>query len=167
MNESVSHERLLYLLDFDRETGVFKWKVKNARSKYPAGSKAGCLKSLGYVCIKIDGLEYKAHRLSWFYVNGKWPDGDIDHINRVKSDNSIKNLRVVTDLENMQNRGAMKNSKSGVKGVHFCAKTKKWVAQIAFNRRRYRLGSFDGLDAAVKAYSASAKELHSINPFAS
>lgn len=119
MNESVSHERLLYLLDFDSETGVFKWKVKNRRSKYPAGSEAGCLKSFGYVCIKIDGLEYKAHRLAWFYVHGKWPDGDIDHVNRVKSDNSIKNLRDVTDYENMQNRVALKNSKSGLKAFTF------------------------------------------------
>ncbi|MDA6380520.1 HNH endonuclease signature motif containing protein [Escherichia coli] len=67
--------------------------------------------------IMINGKAYPAHRLAWLIVYGTMPDGFIDHINRVRTDNRISNLRLVTHSENMQNRKIQKNNKSGYRGV--------------------------------------------------
>jgi len=57
----------------------------------------------GYLIIKIKGKQYKAHRLVYLYFNGKFPKNEIDHINRIRSDNKIENLRDVTRQQNMDN----------------------------------------------------------------
>jgi hypothetical protein len=70
-----------------------------------AGSTAGSVKRNGYVAIKIDGVLYKAHRLAWYLGTGVWPapEIEIDHINRVKGDNRLCNLRLVTRIGNQAN----------------------------------------------------------------
>ena len=76
---NLTHERLTELLDYDPATGVFVWKF--ARQGVVAGSIAGSI-TKGYRYIRIDGGDFLAQRLAWFYVNGVWPtilrfnDGD-------------------------------------------------------------------------------------------
>jgi hypothetical protein len=65
----------------------------------PLGTSNG----FGYLRITVLGKSYYAHRLAWFYMNGEWPD-QIDHINGIKSDNRIENLRNVTVQQNNQNK---------------------------------------------------------------
>lgn len=99
-------------------------------------------------------------------VNGKvreirlhrWLMGDpkgmvIDHMNHDTLNNTRDNLRVITNAQNQQNRkGAMKNNKSsGIRGVTWHKRDKKWQAEIIINRKYKFLGYFDDVKEAEKA----------------
>ena len=122
----------------------------------------GINKHKQYQYIRVLGTRYMAHRLAWLYVYAKWPTSDIDHINRVKHDNRIINLREVTKSENQYNRGLSANSSTGAKGVY---KTKYgYIAQITINSKPMYLGTYTTISAASEAYVKASKERHkSIN----
>lgn len=118
------------------------------------------MKKKGYIAIKVNGKTYKAHRLAWLYVYGVFPKEQTDHLNGIKSDNSIKNLREATASENMLNRKHFKNSASPFKGISFHKGQGKWTAKIQVNKKRLWLGSFNTINSAVKAYKEAAIKLH-------
>lgn len=64
-------------------------------------------------------------------THGEWPKGYIDHINRIKTDNRPCNLRDVSAQINRHNRGQDRRNTSGVTGVNWNKKLRKWHAQIA------------------------------------
>jgi hypothetical protein len=151
------------LLIYDASTGVFTWRVTtNARAK--AGTVAGCVRN-HYRSIGVDGERHYAHRLAWLWVHGEWPTDQIDHINRIKTDNRIANLRQVTPAENMQNSLKHSNNTSGFKGVSFSKQTGNWVASIRDGKKR-GLGHFDTPEKAAQAYASAAAALHKFNPSA-
>src|SRR5215468_6803827 len=78
---------------------------------------AGCRKTDGYVHIGVDGRTYSAHRLAWFYVYGVWPEHDIDHMNGVRGDNRLVNLREATHIQNCRNSRTCRPNKNGFRGV--------------------------------------------------
>ena len=153
----LTQERLKELLDYDPETGVFVRKASRGTAK--AGSVAGCMYNTGYIMIRIDSKDYTAHRLAWLYVYGCWPTNQIDHINRVKDDNRLCNLREATQSENNWNVGKYKNNKSGLTGVSWHNSTKKWQAQISVNGKLIYLGLFDTPEEGHAAY-LKAKAAH-------
>lgn len=77
---TITAERLRELLEYDEDTGVFKRKARTS-NRISIGDIAGSSDAKGYVCIRVGGKTYKAHRLAWLYVYGEWPTGEIDHIN--------------------------------------------------------------------------------------
>jgi len=113
--DKLTYDRLKEVLFYDQNTGIFLWKYSK-QSRF-VGEIAGSKNNKGYRSISIDGVLYKEHRLAWFYVYGKWPENEIDHINRIKIDNKISNLREVTKSQNRQNINVKKNNKSGCRGV--------------------------------------------------
>jgi hypothetical protein len=137
-----------------RDDGVLVRKVR--ASNQPAGTVAGSIANTGYVMISIDRRDYLAHRLVWLHFRGEWPDGDLDHINGIKHDNRIENLRLATKMQNMANIGRFSSNTSGAKGVHWLASKRKWQARIRIDGRRVHLGYFDTLTAAAKAYDEAA-----------
>lgn len=157
----LTHSRLTEVLDYDRETGRFTWKVKVSK-RTMIGSEAGTL-SKGYRLIRIDKIMYRAHRLAWLYVHGVWPTHLIDHKNRNGLDNRIDNLREATPLQNMHNAGAYSNNTSGYKGV---AKRiletgrVRWLARTRIKGTLKVIGSFDTPEQASDAYIRFAKENH-------
>ena len=93
----ITQEELKELLDYNPETGLFTWNVyNNIKNKTTAGTFND-----GYIQIKIKQKIYQAHRLAWLYVYGEWPKGQIDHINGIRDDNRIENLRDVTNRETL------------------------------------------------------------------
>ena len=156
----LTQARLKELLDYDPETGAFVWKQKLNRSTV-VGSKAGTVNTHGYVRITIDGKKHQAHRLAWLHTYGCWPDKEIDHINRIRTDNRIANLRD-TD-KNQWNSGKQVNNTSGYPGVSWHKWSKKWLAQIKVYGKTMRLGLFDTLEAANAAYMAAKEKLHIID----
>lgn len=106
----VTRALLLELFDYDKETGFFIRKVNRQRGR--AGDIAGTLKE-GYIRIIINNERCLAHRLAWMYVYGEWPSGEIDHINRIRSDNRISNLRICTRQQNCNNTDLNSNNTSG------------------------------------------------------
>lgn len=174
MRKYPSASRLRKLLDYSPETGVFVWKKRSAREFQPSGrfsaegicaqwngqfegKIAGSVMSNGYVHISIDNHPYKAHRLAIIYCHGECDAETIDHINGIKTDNRLSNLRIASFGENHSNKSAQKNNKLGIKGVRLYKG--KYVAQINKDGRRYYLGSFDTVDEAIKAHRKAAEQL--------
>lgn len=155
----MTQDRLKEVLDYNPDTGVFKWKIKMG-TRAMAGNLAGCSnRSDGYTTIIIHGASHKAHRLAWLYVNGYWSENEIDHINRDKSDNRISNLREVSRSCNMKNKPPMTSNRSGVVGVCWIKKKSRWVAQMSKDNKPIHLGTFKNKTDAVKArYEAEIKD---------
>ena len=159
----LSADRLRQLLDYDSQSGAFIWREKPCRN-VQKGARAGTIQPNGYRTIRIDGFQYLEQRLAWLYMHGEWPLGQVDHINRCISDNSISNLRDVSHSENQQNRGISKNNKSGYKGVSFCRRNGKWGAFITVGGKSKALGYHASPSLAASAYAAGAALFHRINP---
>ena len=109
----ITQDELKDLLHYNKETGDFTWIKPDTEAKIGV---AGCYCN-GYVVISIDGEAYYAHRLAWFYVYGVWPQIQIDHVNHIKDDNRLINLREATILDNQRNASKRKDNLSGVTGV--------------------------------------------------
>lgn len=159
----MDQKRLKELLDYCPDSGFFTWRVSHPRAK--AGSCAGTKDHYGYLVIRVDQILYKAHRLAWLYVHGVWPAKNLDHINRIKDDNRLCNLRDVSQSVNMHNTSETKKSKSGVKGVVWKADKRKWKAQIRVAYKTIHLGYFDEKVNAIEARKNAAVRLLSSATF--
>lgn len=156
---ALDQSRLKEILDYDANTGFFYWKTRISNN-VSDGDIAGSVSCHGYVLISIDGRKHRAHRLAWLWVYGRFPSQQIDHINRVRSDNRIKNLREVTPGENQHNYPVPKHNKSGVVGVHWYNRAQKWRARIMINGRHKELGLFDTIEEASAARGAAKFLFH-------
>ena len=165
MKNDITQTELKQWLTYVSETGNFTW-AKAIGRKIRVGDAAGSVGSQGYRYIKIAGSSYRASRLAWLYVYGEWPTLFTDHINRVRADDRIANLRQVTNTENIQNTVARSNSASGVKGVYFHTRFSKWVASIRASGKRLHFGYFKSVDEANTAYQAAAAIHHTHSPLA-
>jgi len=140
-------ERLKELLSYDHLTGIFLWKV-SVNSRAQKGDVAGS-DNEGYIHIRIDNKDYFAHRLAWLYEYGYFPENFLDHKDRIRHHNWIKNLREASQQCNLRNTGNRKNNKSGVKGICFYNPNQKWQAQIKVNGKNSHLGRFTDFTEAV------------------
>jgi hypothetical protein len=143
-------ERLKELLRFDPETGHFYWRKggRNRRLGVPAGTNCN-----GYIQISLDGKEYGAHRLVWLWITGHWPELEIDHIDRCKSNNRPDNLRDTTHSKNRLNSKLRADNTSGYNGVYFNKSQRKWRARIQIDGIMRYLGSFASSEEAHAAYT--------------
>ena len=154
----LTHQELKNLLEYDKNTGNFFWK--ESRGNIKKGSLAGTNKKNWYVDIKINKTLYKAHRLAWLYVYEKWPSNYIDHINQIKNDNRIENIRDVSFSENRQNITLFKNNKLGVKGVCWDKLQKKYHVQISHNKKVIHLGYFKSIEEAKQKRKEAEIKYH-------
>ncbi len=148
----IAQELLKERYSYDPLTGLFT----NNNTLSPTavkGSVAGCVANNGYVHLRINGVTYVAHRLVWLYMYGKLPDGNIDHINRIRDDNRLANLRDVSQSTNTHNKTP------GKKG---CKRTKsgKYHAVIKINNKQVYLGTYDTQEEAHQAYLAKKQTLN-------
>lgn len=153
----LTQNRLKDRLDYDPETGIFKW-LKSGRGIACPGSIAGSVYA-GYRFVSVDGSRYAAHRLAFLFMTGEIPDV-VDHINGNGADNSWNNLRGATQKQNTYNSKISRNNKSRVKGVHWCKRDKRWIAQLQFNGKMIRVGYFYDLIGAELAVRKARIELH-------
>ena len=154
----LSFDRLREVIQYEPLTGVFLWK-SSKKSTYIL-RVAGCLNYYGYRVIRIDQTNYTAHRLAWLYTYGKWPDVEIDHINLVKDDNRIYNLREATRSQNQRNTRKLCGNTSGFKGISWNNNAGKWQVYIRTNSKRIHLGYFFSLSDAADAYSTASSKYH-------
>jgi hypothetical protein len=151
----LTQARLQDLVKYDRDTGIFTWNMTRRRCR--SGDKAGCSMQNGYAGIRLDDTLYTAHRLAWLYVHGEWPARQLDHVNGVRADNRLCNLREATNAQNAQNRKRVDN-KSGFPGVR--KENSKWLAEIKVDYKPIRLGLFTTPEAAHDVYLKAKQELH-------
>lgn len=152
MKETISHERLLAVLDYNPATGIFTNRINRRKAK--AGAIAGGI-CHGYRLIGIDGRSYRAHRLAVFYMLGRWPESEVDHRNNKRADNRWENLREATSSTNKANTPA-RPSKSGLRGVHRTPKGKS-TSKIQVNKKQIHLGTFKDDQTAFTAYCKAAQ----------
>ena len=148
-------------LTYDPLTGVMRWKddpsmPANWRSRF-RGKEAGSLAANGYIIVAIGGFLMKGHRLIWAMENNEWPSMHIDHINGVRSDNRMENLRLASPADNARNMAKPRTNTSGVVGVYFFKQTQKWQAKIRVDGIQTHLGLFERFDDAVAARMAAQK----------
>lgn len=103
-------------------------------------NSCGSLCHSGYLILKIKGKQYKAHRIAWLLYYGVQPTLEIDHINRIKTDNRIVNLREATRYDNIKNRNIKPNKETNIVGISIDKSTdrlkKKYT--VHYNRKTYR-----------------------------
>jgi hypothetical protein len=144
LSQSLLHEL------FEYRDGNLYWKSRpsnNVDTTKPAGS----INRNGYVNIKINRIQHKAHRLVFLMFHDYLPT-EIDHIDGNKANNSIENLRVATSSQNNHNKRKVKNNTSGLKGVDFRKAHGKWRARIVTNGKQKHLGYFGSAEEAHDAY---------------
>jgi hypothetical protein len=158
---ALSRDEAMSLLSYDAATGEFRWRRAYGWCIH-AGAIAGTTTKLGYRRIHIAGCLVMGHRLAWWFVNGRWPLSQLDHINGDKLDNRIANLREVSPTANSQNLRSAKTRKAGgsLLGATWAAPNKKWRAVISVGGKQKHLGLFDTAEAAHATYIKAKRALH-------
>lgn len=145
----ISQSELKELLHYDPDTGFFTWK-KSTNQSIKVGAPAKSINNKGYIVIGVGHKLYLAHRLAWLYVHGVFPEF-IDHINHIRNDNRLCNLRKATRKENGRNQSIHKHNTSGANGVSWIKKEGVWRARITVNGRSIFLGRFSEKGDAIFA----------------
>jgi hypothetical protein len=154
----ITQNKLRKILNYNLDTGVFTWRERIANC-VRVGTVAGSSHGKGYWRLCLFGKNYLAHRLAWLYVYGYMPKF-IDHINGLKNDNRLQNLRACSHSENLRNRGRQSNNKSGYKGVSWNNSKRKWIAQIMVDKKLVHIGYFQNSIQAANAYILAAIKHH-------
>lgn len=167
---------LRQLLDYDPETGSLTWRKRpvemfgeSARgaeraaaswnSRYAGTPALASVSRQGYARGAIFDRVYLAHRVAWAIYHGSWPTEEIDHINHVRTDNRICNLRPASREENCRNISRASNNSSGVTGVSWHKAGRKWLAVIVHKEEQHFLGLFTDFHDAVAARKTAEREL--------
>ena len=143
-------------LRFDFERGIIYKFIK----KYNTYEKAKCIRPDGYLYIGVGGKRIPGHRLLFeqFHNIQLQPGQFIDHINNIRSDNRVSNLRIATYQQNNQNKVRQSNNTSGHVGVHFFKNAKRWEAYYWKNSKKFHLGYFKTIEEAVEARKTAIEE---------
>lgn len=163
----ITHKLLRQLVRFSPETNQYFWNPRPREMFKAEGSwkswntnwankeTFNAVDGRGYCQAVVLLRHYNAHRIIWFYHYGVWPDGEIDHINGIPTDNRIENLRVVTSAENSKNLKLRADNKSGATGVSWNPCSSTWRVRIRENCKTIEIGSFTKIDAAIAARKAA------------
>lgn len=154
-NKNIDVEYLRENLRYNPKTGVWTW-IK-PRPKIRVGQRAGTVSPRGYRVVWFEGMGRRSGRLAWFYMTGKWPQQEIDHVNRRVDDDRWINLRESNRTGNNQNQKRRSDNTTGFTGVHWCNTWNKYVAQISVNGKRTKLGSYSTAVEARNAYITAAR----------
>jgi len=156
---SLEHNRLLELIYYDPDTGIFTNKINRGNCS-PAGKILGTKNASGHLILQIDKIMYMAHRLAWFYCFKEWPENIIDHIDQNPSNNALDNLREADKRTNSYNSGKRATNTSGIKGAYFDKRRNKFYSSMTINGIHKFLGYYDTVEEAGQAYINAAKQLH-------
>ncbi len=149
LHTNITKEKLRSICTYDKHTGIF---IFNNKNNYIYESNNGYLK------FCISGRSYLLHRLAWLYEYGIYQDYQIDHINHIRDDNRILNLRLVTHKENGKNQKIRTTNKSGATGVSFDKQRNKWRAQIMIDGKCLYLGIYYNKSDAISAREEANKK---------
>jgi hypothetical protein len=145
-------------LNYDPDTGKFTHCGKLPSNARWSGRVAGTPDRKGYLKATVGGKTVRLHRAAWLFVHGVWPAGEIDHINQIKTDNRISNLRVVSTQENNRNVPLLKNNKTGITGVSRRKDKAIYDVKIVGDNKRINLGAYvDFFEACCARKSAERR----------
>ena len=143
---------------YDPLTGVITHKT--ARGSAKKGAIAGSKHYRGYLDVGLKRTKYRAHRVAWLLSYGSIDVTlTIDHIDGVRDNNRLNNLRLVTKQHNEWNRTKVLGK--WPMGVYWNKGRNKFHARIKVNQKQIHLGYFDCPDEAHQAY-LHAKKIHHV-----
>ena len=148
----IEHARLLEVVSYDPSSGVFTRCLDDKPIGRPDRK--------GYLLFSVCNQNYRAHRLAWLYMTGSWPSAEIDHINGDPGDNRWANLRQCNHQQNNHNQPMRRNNTSGVKGVSWNSRARKWHVQVCLNYKIHNGGLYETLTEADAAARALRLRLH-------
>lgn len=138
--------------------GKIYWKVQKGY-KNKVGQEAGYAHKDGYWRVELDGKSYKRSRVIFLMTHGYLPTM-VDHIDTVRSNDRIENLRPATALTNAWNAKTKKTSTLKVKGVSFHSRDKVFQSRIRHEGKEKHLGVFDTLEEAEKCVREFREKHH-------
>lgn len=147
MSEKLTPEYVRERFNYYPATGVLTWRTNVDRTV--VGKPVGSLGNHGYLVVNVLDRPVLLHRLIWLHVHGREPVEQIDHVNRVRTDNRICNLREASFSQQLMNQGMRSDNTSGFKGVFWDKSRMKYQARISVNCRDIYLGRFECLEDAV------------------
>ena len=181
-----SPEILRKLLRYEPETGKLFWRKRTPdmfktekacrcwNTRHAGNETFSSVDKDGYLLGMIFYRRLKSHRVIYAMAHGRWPKGQIDHIDGVKTNNKIENLRDVSPSQNARNMPLRTDNKTGISGITFHKRSKKWQCQLRDGGTDKYIGSFDTLGGAIAAMSSARAEhgyhenhgraLHSMEP---
>lgn len=161
--ELPSIAELAQAVRYEPDTGKLFWRDDRPKpsphGRYGTGEAFRQKMPNGYLqgAFGGNGRKLYAHKAAWAIHSGRWPNGEVDHINGIRDDNRIANLREATPSQNQANRVA-KGGASKFRGViSSTSKVNPWCAQIRLNGRGYHLGQFPTEEDAARAYDGAAR----------
>lgn len=161
-HSGLTAERARELFEYDSYTGVMTRRVSAPRGR--AGSAVGWANRRGYLTVGIAYRKYLVHRIAWLMTYGRWPSGEVDHVNGIPGDNRIANLRDVSHKTNTENRRrAQSDNSTGLLGVCWDRVNRKFRATIQTGNRYVTIGRFDTQEEAHAAYVCHKRLLHEGN----
>ena len=143
---------------FNFSNGILICK-KPTNTKIKIGDFVGSLHIEGYLKTKIYKKEYLLHRLIFMWNYGYLPKY-IDHINGIKTDNRIENLRPATNSQNCQNSKKRLTNTSGYKNVFWRKDRQKWTVLVSVNNKLKSFGCFDNLELADLVAQEAREKYH-------
>lgn len=163
LDRPVTPEDIRAYIRYEAETGLFYWGERGAPhaggwNSEMAGKPCGGINE-GYRILRICRVTFKAHRVAFFVGHGRWPQGNLDHINGDTMDNRVENLREVTNAQNAMNAKRRKDNRSGAKGVSYHTRVKVWEAFLRYDRRKYHIGSYKTFSEAKAAREAFEQKM--------
>lgn len=141
------------------DDGSLTW-LKDRGRGVKAGDRAGAMCPAGYWNVTVFGVRIRAHRVVFALVHGRWPEGEVDHINGDPSDNRPENLREASSFQNRQNGKIRAHNTSGHKGVCYDMQTGRWTVRVRAFGRVHWLGRHDDAELAGLIYQEAARKLH-------
>lgn len=145
----LTQTRLKEVLEYNPDSGVFTWKgVHKIPGKRKQGRIAGTVNSDGYTVIYVDNRQYRAARLAWMYMTGRFPNPTVDHKNRNRTDDRFGNLREATKQQQRINQKKYRNN--GLPKSIYWVRNKYQVDIVRRGKKHY-FGRFDDLQDAINA----------------
>ena len=129
-------EALARVLRYDSATGHLVWRS--------TGKRAGTQHHTGHRRVAVFGKKYQEHRVAWALAYGEFPTGVLDHVNGVRWDNRLSNLREATPALNQLNTKARGST-------HFDVSHGKWRARVKWRGTRRHVGWYDTKEEAEDA----------------
>ena len=161
MPTELDYELANKLFNYDPLTGALMWK-KRPHGKPNKSCVAGYTNTAGYQVTMVNYKGYLNHRIAWLLTTGSWPQLELDHINGVRNDNRLCNLREVTSSENKENvrRARVNNKTTGLLGVSLYKRDGTYTAKITVAYKSIYLGRFSTPEEAHQVYLDAKRRLH-------